>query len=403
MVIGGGLVLLGVEGFKPEKQLTSTTLFDLLKIAFAVVAGLGALVALVVAYRRQKVAESAQWLAELADDRAADAARREATKLHNERFASAAGQLGHDSAAVRLAGAHALAGLADDAPTRELRQTCIDVLCAYLRIPYSPQPSDDAPEAERLAFAGLREVRHTVIRLISAHLRKNAAFSWQGHDFDLTGVLFDGGDFAEIVFSDGKFDFTGAVFNGGVVNFSGAEFSGGQVIFYRANFLGGSVGFTGCKFSGGTVSFTLAEFCGAKLYFGDSRFSESEVSFRGAVFSEGSISFEALEISGGAINFAGAEFSGSNIHFHGSTLSGGHVAFNHSVLSGGKIDFHWAKFSGCEFDFNFAKFQGTVVDLRDARDYSVPPKGLPNPAPEGLKLPTRTNGSLKGPEGSLPS
>ena len=44
------------------------------------------------------------------------------------------------------------------------RQTCVDVLCAYLRMPYEPKPGDDAPVAERLAFQASREVRHTVIR-----------------------------------------------------------------------------------------------------------------------------------------------------------------------------------------------------------------------------------------------
>jgi hypothetical protein len=156
-VIVGGLVLFGVQGLRPEAQVSAATLFDLLKIAFAVVAGLGGLVALVVAYRRQKVAEAAQVLAEQAEQRAHRGEQREATKLHNDRFTTAAGQMGHDSPAVRLAGAHALAGLADDAPTRQLRQTCIDVLCAYLRMPYAPEPAAEAPEAERLAFAGLRE------------------------------------------------------------------------------------------------------------------------------------------------------------------------------------------------------------------------------------------------------
>ncbi|MET7465061.1 hypothetical protein [Nonomuraea sp. NPDC005501] len=126
-VIVGGLVLLGAEGLKPEAQVSAATLFDLLKIAFAVVAGLGGLVALVVTYRRQKVAKAAQKLAEAThvlarqgEERAHRAEAREATKLHNDRFATAAGQLGHDSPAVRLAGVHALVGLADDAPTREL-------------------------------------------------------------------------------------------------------------------------------------------------------------------------------------------------------------------------------------------------------------------------------------------
>src|ERR1035437_7407145 len=118
------------------------------------------------------------------------------TRTWNERAATAAEQLGSDNvkpAAVRLAGVHAMAGLADD--WEENRQTCIDVLCAYLRMPYEPEPGDDAPAQERLASRGGREVRHTVIRVITAHLRANAPMSWQGLNFDFTGVIFDGGDF----------------------------------------------------------------------------------------------------------------------------------------------------------------------------------------------------------------
>src|SRR5204862_2869778 len=104
------------------------------------------------------------------------------TRTLNERFATAAGQLGEDRPpAVRLAGVYAMAGLADD--WTENRQTCIDVLCAYLRLPYEPDPGGDAPADERLAFRASREVRHTVIRVITAHLRQGAAMSWQGLDF----------------------------------------------------------------------------------------------------------------------------------------------------------------------------------------------------------------------------
>jgi hypothetical protein len=63
-----------------------------------------------------------------------------------------------------------MAGLADDWP--ESRQTCVDVLCACLRMPYKPDPGEAAPEQQRLALQANREVRHTVIRVITAHLRK---------------------------------------------------------------------------------------------------------------------------------------------------------------------------------------------------------------------------------------
>lgn len=68
---------------------------SVLQLVFASVAGAGALVALVMAYRRQRVAETAT-----AHDR---------TRVCNERFIAIAAQLGDDKpAAVRLAGVHAM-------------------------------------------------------------------------------------------------------------------------------------------------------------------------------------------------------------------------------------------------------------------------------------------------------
>jgi hypothetical protein len=61
-------------------------------------------------------------------------------------------------AAVRLAAVYAMAGLADD--WEENRQTCVDVLCAYLRMPYPPDPGKDASEEDRIASQASREVRH---------------------------------------------------------------------------------------------------------------------------------------------------------------------------------------------------------------------------------------------------
>jgi hypothetical protein len=145
------------------------------------------------------------------------------TRTWNERFATAADRLGSDKpAAVRLAGVYAMAGLADDWEAN--RQTCVDVLCAYLRMPYEADPGKDSSGPEQLAFQSSREVRHTVIRVISAHLQDGAAVSWQGLNFDFTGVVFDGGSFVKPRFSGGTVSFGRAEFFGGVVNFDGAEF-----------------------------------------------------------------------------------------------------------------------------------------------------------------------------------
>ncbi len=247
-------VLLGLAGYRQHGAPALKDTVSVLQLVFATVAGAGALVALIVAYRRQKISE-----ADSVHDR---------TRVFNERFTTIAAQLGDAQPAVRLAGVHAMAGLADD--WKQNRQTCVDVLCAYLRLPYEPAPArgDDADPAERTAYRANREVRHTVIRVIGAHLRPGAAASWQGLDFDFTGVVFDGGDFS------------GAVFSGAEVRFDGAVFSGGAVLFYGAAFSGGTVGFDNTRFSGGTVNFS-----------GGTEFSGAEVSFTGAVFSGGLVDF----------------------------------------------------------------------------------------------------------------
>ncbi|MDX3265566.1 pentapeptide repeat-containing protein [Streptomyces sp. MI02-2A] len=398
-----GWDLLEARGLKPEHRIDSQTLFDLVKLSFGVVAGAGALVALIVAYRRQRVDE--------------DGALREATRLHTERFTTAVSQLGNDSAAVRLGGVHALAGLADDAPTRDLRQTCIDVLCAYLRLPYTAEadlPARD-PEA-RHTYLSLREVRHTVLRLIRDHLRLNPRdpHSWRGHHFDFTAVIFDGGDFSEAVFSGGTVSFNGAVFSGGTVSFNGAVFSGGKVDFGSARFSGGAVSFRRTVFSGGTVSFRDAVFSESPVDFGRAQFSGGTVDFGGAGFAGRKVDFEGARFSGSTVSFGDTKFSGGTVSFHDAGYFDGAVYFGRVRFSGGTVDFGGAGFAGGTVDFEGARFSGSTVDFRGARfsgstvsfgnaafsggtvdltqATGTAPSGLPlpngSPVPTGLLLPS---------------
>ncbi|GAA2087862.1 hypothetical protein GCM10009801_51120 [Streptomyces albiaxialis] len=323
-----GWGLLGVEGLRPERRLASSTLFDLVKLSFGVVAGAGALVALVVAYRRQRIDE--------------DGALREATRLHTERFTTAVSQLGDEAAAVRLGGVHALAGLADDAPTRELRQTCIDVLCAYLRLPYTAEadiPEDDA--AARHGYRALREVRLTVIRLIRDHLRLPAEDprSWQGHHFDFTGVRFDGGDFSEAVFSGGTVDFSSSEFSSETVSFRSAEFSGALVDFRDTAFNGGVVTFSDAVFTAGTADFTFAHFPHGLVFFERAWFAGAVVRFDNAIFDGSFVSFNDSVFAGGAVEFSESLFAGGSVEFSEAVLSEGTVGFRGSEFSGGTLDF----------------------------------------------------------------
>lgn len=59
----GFLLMLGRPGIVRGQTLDLNSLLDLLKLVFAVVAGAGGVVALVMAYRRQRVTEAANGLA----------------------------------------------------------------------------------------------------------------------------------------------------------------------------------------------------------------------------------------------------------------------------------------------------------------------------------------------------
>ena len=237
------------------------TRLNVVKIALSVVAGVGGVVALVVAYRKQRIGE-------VAEDRAH-------VKVLNERFASACSQIGHEKPTVRLAGVYAMASLADE--WVEQRQVCIDVLCAYLRIPYEFAIESHWQHDEE------SEVRLSVTSVISDHLRPDAPVSWQGHDFNLVRAVLRAADFAGIEVSGGRFLLSLARFPIGRAEFDGMRVSGGEVWF------------GGAEFSGGRVSFDNAEFSGGRVRFEGAEFTDGEVSFHGARFTGGEVDLSEVD------------------------------------------------------------------------------------------------------------
>jgi hypothetical protein len=316
-----GLSLLWLGAPKPTPGgLGTAQLLDVAKLVLGIVAGVGGVVALVVAYRKQRIAEAGE--------------TREQVKLYAERFYKASEMLGSDSAAVRLAGVHALAALADD--WFEERQMCIDVLCAYLRMPSPPAPIGEDKDVQHAEWSGMREVRRTIIRLIAEHLQRDAAPPWRGVTLDFTGVVFD----ENIDFSDADFAENG-------VRFTDAVFSDGLALFTRAEFTSGWVYFDGARFSGAHVLFT------------DCRFAGAQVSFVGATF------------RGGRVSFQGADFAAGGLHFHGAAIG---------APGDGRPPL---------VSFTDAKFNGGTVDLENTR-WTNRPEGLPDQAP-GLSLPKKNS------------
>lgn len=111
------------------------------------------------------------------------------------RYTTAAEQLAHESAAVRLAGVYAIASLADDwhrSGHDDERQVCIDLLRAYVRTPvaYSgaSTETDDAPRRGEI------EVRQSIVQIMSKHrcLEPEDERSWATCDTSMANARLDG-------------------------------------------------------------------------------------------------------------------------------------------------------------------------------------------------------------------
>ena len=330
-------------------------------------------------------------------------------RIEEERFARAVELLGHDRAAVRVGAMHALAGLAGSAAART--QTVIDVLCAYLRQPFShpewdePAPTsadlagaapagsttaEDGRAAERSEADREREVRGTALRLITALLPAAAQVTVDTAVplVDLTAARLDEIDLSDkalhlratnahfhraalftrvhfhrdAVFAAARFDrkaeFTGARFD------QDAEFTVAcfywDAQFARAHF-DGNARFDGAYFHGDT-KFPGAHFAWDAA-FSQARFDGYTV-FNRAHF-HGDALFAGAHFHGGAVfdqtNFgAAALFTGA--HFHGD-----------AVLSGAYFD------EGAWFDARGATADGPA----DTRGPDVTYGGQEPPPPSG--------------------
>jgi hypothetical protein len=245
-----------------------------------------------------------------------------------DRYTKAVEQLGHEKAPVRLGALYSLDHLAQDNP--EYRQTVVDVVCAYLRMPFPPlaQTDPDAEQVEKTARPAngrdrpthlapgrdpAREelqVRQTAQRLLAEHLRCPPKTSsqkaqllqplpqqtfWPGISLELTGATLIYFNLAEVSIIRARFE--GATFEGDAwfreATFEGDAWFGeatfqGNAKFDKATFQG-DAGFGRAKFQGawfGGATFQGAWFDGAKFQgagFGEATF-QGEAGFDKATF-----------------------------------------------------------------------------------------------------------------------
>ena len=317
---------------------------DAVRTGLAAGAGAGAAVGLMLAFRRQHHQEIATDLT----DR--DATERRITELYTK----AVEQLGSDKAPVRLGGLYALERLAQDNP--EHRQTIVNVICAYLRMPFSPtaparkaepeaaedQGEPDANTGTESTWRQERQVRLTAQRILAEHLRDDRPRdqrstdppdprSWPGISLNLAGATLIDFNLRGGVVADADFrgaTFTGKAFFGGTTFTGSAEFNGaaftGEAWFMTAAFF--VVWFSGATFTG-DAHFDGADFGGAEFdeaTFGDAWFDwatfTGDATFGKATFT-GDTRFGGATFTGKAL-FGGTTFTG-DAWFGGATFTGG--------------------------------------------------------------------------------
>ncbi|PSL57128.1 hypothetical protein B0I31_102105 [Saccharothrix carnea] len=317
---------------------------DLVRLALIVTGGIGGLVALVVAYRKQKINETAEF--------------REETKLINEHFNAACAQLGHDSPAVRMAGVYALASVADEWSLK--RQSCIDVLCGYIRLPY-----EHNADAENWRV-GEREVRLSIIRVLSDHLQPQSSPSWIGYDLDFTGAVFDGGDFTSCHFSDCRLDFTNTKFVAGQTLFHSAKFTNVHLEFENATFQGGDLSLRWTRFQNCTFWLTGIKMIEGQINFSLAKARESEFTLTESVLTGGKIDLSQMELEGGGIDLCFAEVDGSELDMHFLKLTDVTGDFGCANFKSGVVNWRSAKFHNAELNFGESKLSGCLMDFTDA-------------------------------------
>ncbi|GAB3469840.1 hypothetical protein AB1207_22215 [Kineococcus endophyticus] len=122
----------------------------------------------------------------------------------SKRYQDAATQLGDTSAAVRFAGVYAMVRLAEEWTTH--RQVCVDVLCAYLRMPPpKEQQKNSDDERELAAWRAEWEVRRAILQQIELHCRPAEGEqdgAWSSLRYDLSWSTLDGFEMHNAVFKN---------------------------------------------------------------------------------------------------------------------------------------------------------------------------------------------------------
>ncbi|MDT5273247.1 MAG: hypothetical protein QOG95_179 [Mycobacterium sp.] len=176
----------------------------------------------------------------------------ESDKAADERFARSVELLGNEADQVRVGALHALAWLADSTP--RYKQTVLDVLCAYLRRPFTDPSyaqradnSDQVTAEDPLEADRERQVRRTAQRLIRNSLPHGQNPDRKTYHLDLTGASLEYFRLSEGT-RIGRLTARQTTFYG-ITRLSEMHISE-PALFSRATFLG-RVDLSGTQFEGG--------------------------------------------------------------------------------------------------------------------------------------------------------
>lgn len=328
--------------------------FDAIKTGLTVGVGVAGLAALLLTVRKQWLSERVhKHQEEVSRRQEHDATERRVTELYTK----AADQLGNEKAAVRLAGLYALERLGQS--HTEHRQTIVNVICAYLRIPFDGPTLGSNSDSESADDNGgssdleqERQVRWAAQDILQRHLFRGGKGDstpetlWEGMNVDLSSSRLGRGGFDNCTFRS--------------ANFSHTNFDNGAS-FMRARFIEHAI-FIGSRFEG-AVRFNGATFLG-KAYFNRASFRKMAL-FRSATFGD-RVNFSRVQFNSGS-SFEGSKFNGVS-SFEEARFSG-EARFNNAYYARRatfnranfieRVVFHGVVFSGDRFNSQ-AAFEGTT-------------------------------------------
>jgi hypothetical protein len=332
------VLLAGVGGWLLTDPATSRS--DALKTGGLAGGAIVALYALWLNDRRRRVEERRQDIERQRHELESQRAEQDRERVADERFAKAVELLGHAADQVRVGALHALAGLARSRP--DYTQTVLDVLCSYLRRPFTYIRDSKAtpdPEQERELT-----VRLTAQRLIT-DLLPGRDEEGPAYDLDLTSATLEYFDLSD-------------------------KLIGGLLLRYTS--LRSSTNFSGCRFkrrvyltAAGTETGRLVGYfrCRGAVF-------ESHAWFSGTVFAEDA-DFTATKFAG-KTTFKDAKFAKNAVFT--------------DVVVADSLDLRRTRFEG-QTDLRFASLPGSVslynTRVRSEKDVQLPEGWEQEDLPDG--------------------